>query len=456
MTSGHRIWLILPDKLTIRLFFDAGIVDGLQQRFEQRLVTVFPNEEEARDWEVRLGTPVLYKTDLVPLHVSPRERAIRRVDRALDRNLGYYPLAIRLNYRHGFHIHRMSAGHPNWMLDSARDSRLPHWEWIERAMEQWHFSPRRYIPHELFERMQRECGALVLSNVQPHVAVPFLIAARRLGVPIAAHVASWDHTVGKGVIAPFCDGYIVQNKAMKDDLVRYHEIDPGRVVVTGWPQTDIYFRARPHQEYERLLRSSGLDPALPLVVVMGNTPANTPYEGQFVERLLAWWESDARGRLSLLFRPHPRDRDWKKRFGAALETQGVAVQEASFTDFEALATLLQHCDCVVANAGTILLDALVNNRPAVCVLYDQGAPSGESFALKNLLGEHYSELAGSEAFYRAGSFEQVVSGIERSLADPTELADERRRVAREVVGEVDGHAAGRVVGAIGEIVNRGK
>ena len=40
--------------------------------------------------------------------------------------------------------------------------------------------------------------------------------------------------------------------------------------------------------------------------------------------------------------------------------------------------LLQHADAVVANAGTILLDALVNDRPAVCVLYDEGAPAGES------------------------------------------------------------------------------
>jgi hypothetical protein len=34
------------------------------------------------------------------------------------------------------------------------------------------------------------------------------------------------------------------------------------------------------------------------------------------------------------------------------------------------------------------------------------------------------------------------------LAHPDELAAERRRVAREVVGEVDGHAADRVVEAI--------
>ena len=53
---------------------------------------------------------------------------------------------------------------------------------------------------------------------------------------------------------------------------------------------------------------------------MGNTPTNTPYEGRFFERLVAWWARERRGaRFSLLFRPHPRDRDWRERFAAALD-----------------------------------------------------------------------------------------------------------------------------------------
>jgi hypothetical protein len=80
--------------------------------------------------------------------------------------------------------------------------------------------------------------------------------------------------------------------------------------------------------------------------------------------------------------------------------------------------------------------------------YDEGAPPGESYAMKNVIGEHYRELAASSAFYRAESFEEVVDGIGRALAHPHELADERRRVARRVVGHVDGHAGERVIDAI--------
>jgi UDP-N-acetylglucosamine:LPS N-acetylglucosamine transferase len=447
---SKRVWLVLPDQLSIRIFFDAGIVDGLRERLDGRLAAVFlVSREEAGEWTDRVGdAPVILGDHLTAPHGGLTERIPRRLDDFLDRQLGYHPLAIRLNYRYGFHTERMHPGHRNWMLDSSRVGALPRWGFLEQGMERWHFSPRRHVPYRLLEAMKRACSGLVLSNVQPRNAVPFLVAARRLGLPVAAHVASWDHTVGKGVISPHCDVYVVQNRVMEDDLSRYHGIEPERVVVTGWPQTDVFLRQRPRGAYESLLRKYGLDPERPLVLVMGNTPTNAPYEDRFVRRVASWWEGAARERFQLLFRPHPRDKEWRERFAAAQGREGVYVQEASYTDLEELTILLQHGDVVVCNAGTIMLDALVNDRPVVCVLYDEGAPPGESWAAKNVIGEHYRDLAASGAFHTAESFEQVVAGIDRSLASPGELAEERRRAVADVVGEVDGRAAERVVDAI--------
>jgi UDP-N-acetylglucosamine:LPS N-acetylglucosamine transferase len=448
--TPRRVWIALPDQLSIRVFFDTGIMDGLRSRLDDRIAAIFlVRGDEAAQWMPRLdGVPVSLGEELVVARPTLGERALRRTDGVLDRWIGYHPVAIRLNYRHGFHLDRMHAGHQNWMLDSARAGPLPRWGALERAMERWHFSPRRHVSPRLLEEMHRGCSALVLSNVQPHSAVPYLVAARRLGLPVIAYVASWDHTVGKGVISRHCTLYVVQNEVMRDDLERYHGIGLERVVVTGWPQTDVFHERHSRAEYDALLRAYALDPTRPLVLVMGNTPTNAPYEDRFVARLVGWWEEHARNRFQLLFRPHPRDREWKERFAEATGRKGVHVQEPSYTDMAELATLLQHGDAVVANAGTILLDALVNDRPAVCVLYDEGAPPGESWAAKNVVGQHYEELAASGAFYRAESFDEVIAGVDRALAHPAELADARRRVVREVVGEVDGRAAERVVDAI--------
>ena len=454
MVPGRPIWLVLPDPLSARIFFDCRIVERLVERVGERLEVVFLMDGEATaEWESRLGgLQMTRRKELFPAQVGTLERARRRADRWLDERIGFYPLAIRVNLRHGFHRERMRPGHQNWFLDPTRIGPLPRWDWVERTMLSWHFSRLRYTPSALCERLRRERPALLVSNIQMQIDVPLILAAHRNGLPLVGYVASWDHTVGKGVIWPGMRRYLVQNEVMRSDLARYHGIGTERVVVTGWPQTDLFHRRRPRAAYEELVEGYGLDPARPLVLVMGNTPTNAPYEERFVARLVAWWEQGARERFQLLLRPHPRDRRWRERFSAGFGRGGAYVQKPRYTDLETLATLLQHGDCVVSNAGTILLDGLVNNRPAVCVLYDEGAVPGESWAAKNVTGKHYEELIESHAFYRAQTFDEVTAGIERALARPDELAAERIRVSREVVGHVDGRAAERVVDAALEVL----
>ena len=439
-----KLWLVLPDPFSARLFVDTGIVEGLRSRLGDRLTLVLDEREQA--WAERApGVRVIPRAELTPNNGT----VWARVDRRLDGVAGFYPLSLRQSLRHGFNRERMQPGHSNWFLDPSRAGPLPRAEIVDHALKRWHYGRLRYVPSALLDRLRSERPAVALANTQMHSVVPLIVGARRLGLPVIGHIASWDHTVGKGIVAPGLRRYIVQNDVMRDDLVRYHGIEQDRIVVTGWPQTDVFHRQRPRAEFEEVVRGLGLDPTRPVVLVMGNSPTNAPYERNFVDRLVGWWEaSGAAARFSLLFRPHPRDREWRERFSAALFREGTAVQEPSFTDLETLAILLQHGDVVVSNAGTILLDALVNDRPAVCVLYDEGAPAGESWAWKNVSGEHYKALIQSEAFYRAESFDYVTAAIERALADPGELAPERRRVAREVVGEIDGRAAERVADAI--------
>lgn len=449
------VWLVLPDPFPTRVFLDCGIVGRLHEQLGDRLsVLLLLPEEEERAFAPRLeGVRRLDAASLLGGR-SPTERAWRRVDRWFDDRFGFYPLAIRHTLRHGFHPERLRPGHDNWFLDSDRIGPAPRRQEVESAMLRWHYSRLRYVPRALRSALREEQPALVVANLQTRAAVPFLVAACSLELPTVGYVSSWDHTVGKGVMSPHLDRYVVQSSTMRDDVVRFHGISGDRVVVTGWPQTDVFAVARPSVEYERLLVGLGLDPGRPVVLVAGNTPTNAPYEQRFVERLVAWWRNTGGAdRFSLLFRPHPRDRQWRTRFAAARDVAGAAIQEPSYLDLDALTILLQHVDCVVANAGTILLDGLVNDRPAVCVLYDEGAPPDERWAELNVTGHHYRGLIESDAFLRARSFDEVAAGIERALANPGELEEERARVTSEVVGEVDGRAAERVAAAVLEVAD---
>ena len=454
--AERRFWLLFVDPLPNRIFFDCGIVDALRREFDDAVTAVWlVNEKHIRPWLDRSrGMPMLTRDDLMPVRVpfGEREEADPLVE--LDVDPPRDALAVRHSFRHGFHEGRWVSGHRNFLLDPDRVGPLPRWEFLEGPMSRWYFSPRvRHVPSTLLERMRSDCSGLVVTNLQARVSMPTMLAARRLGLPVIGNVASWDHQVGKGVLSPGLDRYLVQNEIMRADLERYHGIRPERVVVTGWPQSDVYHRPRPFGEYAALLGSLGLDAAKPVVLYAGNTPTNQPYEASYVDRIVEWWEQRGGGkRFQLLFRPHPRDNKVGERFAAALDRPGAAVQGSSYTDLDDLATLLQHVACVVANGGTILLDGVVNDRPSVCITFDAGAPAGERWADLNLGGVHYRELIDSDALYRADDFDGLFAAVERALADPGEFSDERARVSREVMGEVDGRAVERIVAAIVEVL----
>ena len=142
----RRVWLVFPDPLTTRLFVETQLLQRLAQRLGDRLVVVFlePRAKASR-WADTEGMDVAYYDDLFPERVPLIERIVRRLDASLERRFGFWPLAIRFNYRHGFHVERMAHGHGNPFLDLDHADPLPRWRWLERLMKRWYFCPRRYV-----------------------------------------------------------------------------------------------------------------------------------------------------------------------------------------------------------------------------------------------------------------------------------------------------------------------
>ena len=158
-------------------------------------------------------------------------------------------------------------------------------------------------------------AALVVANVQPQSVLPYLAAARRLGPArrrvrreLGPHGRQGSHLA---LLRPVRRPERGHGERISAATTASTEV--GSSSPAGRRRTSSSAPAH-GPEYDALLRSYGLDPVRPLVLVMGNTPTNAPYEGHFVERLLSWWEEGSSERFQLLFRPHPRDRDWAARF----------------------------------------------------------------------------------------------------------------------------------------------
>lgn len=452
-----RPLLILPDQFSARTVVSCGILRGLWEGLAGHIdnVFLFDLERSRTDgafdlemWgEQSRGIRVCMPRDLWNTGPGPsiQNRIKAGWDNWLDERYGYFSLAMRLNLRHGFMVERMKPGHFNPFLNTRRGWPFPRSRRLYRFLSDWYFGPARHLCPGMVDYMKAHTSVLVTSNLQYRSSQPYLIAARRLGIPVIGNIASWDHPVGKGVVYPEARRYLVQNTYMSWALKEVHDIEPGRIAITGWPQTDIYARPRPRSDYEVLLRTMGLDPRKPSVLVTGNTENNYPREPYFVERLFGHLETlPIDRRPVMIFRPHPRDWRWKTRYASLIGRSGAHVQRASYSDTEDLAVLLRHVNCVVTNAGTILLDSLVNDRPVVCVIYDEGSDGAAGRAELNITGHHYRDLVKSGAFIMARNFDEVAAGVSRSLGNPDELSPQRRSIVEQTVGVMDGRAGERV------------
>jgi hypothetical protein len=129
-------------------------------------------------------------------------------------------------------------------------------------------------------------------------------AARRLGIPVGAGIASWDHLTTKGVVKAVPDRLYVWNGIQRDEAVALHRVPRERVVVTGAQLFDGWFDREPTRSREELLRSLGLDPAAQVVLYVGSSPNIAPgdVEVAFVRR---WLEAVRPLGVAVLVRPHP-------------------------------------------------------------------------------------------------------------------------------------------------------
>jgi hypothetical protein len=73
----------------------------------------------------------------------------------------------------------------------------------------------------------------------------FVKAARRLGVPSALLVFSWDNLSNKGVIHTIPDRVFVWNEVQREEATKLHRVPAAAVVATGAPRFDSFFRMSP-------------------------------------------------------------------------------------------------------------------------------------------------------------------------------------------------------------------
>jgi hypothetical protein len=316
--------------------------------------------------------------------------------------------------------------------------------WLDRSHAAAASGNGDLAPFETF--LERERPDLVFCTHQrASRAVPALLAARRLGIPTATFIYSWDN-LPKGRMAVHADGFLVWSEAMKRELLGYYpEVVPPRVHVVGTPQFETHLDpdlARPREEF---LGGLGLDPARPVVCFSGDDLATSPFDPLYLADLARAVRHMPEPRPQILFRRAPTD--VSGRYGAVLAAfpevaacdpawragEGDWTQVAPLPeDVALLANVVRHCDLVVNLGSTMGIDFAVCDKPAVYVAYNpSGAGDWDVQDLYRL--PHFRCVHELQPVYWARSAEDLGERIRRVLADPGEKSAARARWLREVV-----------------------
>jgi len=280
---------------------------------------------------------------------------------------------------------------------------------------------------------------VLCTHQRAGVAVPPVAAARRLGIPTATFVHSWDN-LPKGRMAVAADHVLVWSAKMADDLRRYQpDVLPERIHVVGTPQLEPHLDPSLVEDRAGFLTGLGLDPLRPVVVWSGGDLTTSPRDPAYLADL-AEAVREVEGRPQLVFRRSPADHS--DRYDAVLaahpevvvsDPRWIAPVDGGWdravparADTELLANLARHSDLVVNLGSTMAMDFAVQDRPALFVRYDPGGIDGRDWNVDDI--------------YRLPHFASV------HATDPVGWVDDRADLPRAVaqaLAHPDAHAAGR-------------
>jgi hypothetical protein len=290
------------------------------------------------------------------------------------------------------------------------------------------------VPEEVMELMERERpDALLVSPLLKRGSpqVSYVRAARRLGIPSALCVASWDNLTTTGLIHEMPDLVTVWNDAQRDEATRLHGVPPERVVVTGAPRFDAWFEHGPSTARDEYCECLGLPGDSPHLLYVGSHRFTAPDEADWVTRWVSNLRASGHSELRdvpLVVRPHPGGSlaDDSKATRRLAQMPGVVMHPpkgASIVDDASLSEYfdsIHHSAAVVGINTSAMIEAAVVGRGVHVLLAKRYRSTQED-------SPHFDHLrtAGGGLIVATDDREEHADGLARALRgdDAKEVAE---------------------------------
>jgi hypothetical protein len=279
---------------------------------------------------------------------------------------------------------------------------------------------------------QRSPDVLVAGplNLRYSEEIDYLKAARRLGVPTATPVVSWDNLSTKGLIQVAPDRLFVWNEHHLKDALDIHGLARSRIEIAGAPFFDKWFEpAETLPSREEFCRRLGLDPDRRILLYLGSSrkiAANEVWFVQKLRRFLGASRNDELRSCQLLVRPHPANAkiyDDLAKDGVCVFPKGGELPETR-EGFTQMRASFHHAAAAVGINTSGMVDAVLSGLPTCSVRLPRYADTQSDSV-------HFRHLESGDALYLSDNLTAFCETLIRLFAGEDPKAENRRAFARK-------------------------
>lgn len=451
--------LLIPDGVGVRNFVLGSFLDKLPPTAEAEIFHIIPEQ---------LLPQVAPRTDgRVRWHALKPYRPNRAV-LALQYSLGY----AQMYWARTKSMSRLLAAPVpgGWRLQALHRiskfvGRMCASPARMRMLELVHTSAASRLPEvAYYERIfaQTKPTVLFCSHQRPSVVLPAILAARRLGIPTATFIFSWDNITSKGrIISPF-DHYLVWSQHMASELRQYYpDIAEDRIHVVGTPQFEPYANRELLWTREEFCKRIGADPARKLICYSGGDKGTCPEDQEHVRVLMELIRSgQITNNPQVIVRPVPSDNGERyqavrKAFPELIyaQPQWVHSNPGDWAqviplpeDVQFLANLTHHVDLNINLGSTMTLDFGIHDKPVVNIAFDVAEPPIFGMPVWDYyyFFEHFRPVVELRASRPARSRTELAEFVNQYIENPSQDREGRKRLADMQVGVPLGKSCARI------------
>jgi hypothetical protein len=341
-----------------------------------------------------------------------------------------------------------------------------------QKLDRWHHrsaAKSEAVAYYVKWLQENKTDVVFCTHQRSRGAIPVMLAARKLGIPTATFIYSWDN-LPKGRMAVYADHFFVWSDFMRSEMHRYYpEVAENRIHIVGTPQFEHYFNPELLQTRSEFFKELGIDPNRPILCFSGDDVSTSPHDPDYLadiaEALLKLPEAT---RPQLLFRRCPVDRS--RRYDAVLaeypwivvsDPLWQSIKESDWTkiiptreDIRLLVNVVAHCDCVINIGSTMAADFAIFDKPAIYLNYNQNRPES-TWSIKNTYAfPHFRTINDLQPVHWLNEKKEIADVISHVLTHPEEKRNARRAWLEKLTVHPLDQATVRIKAALIEIAKQ--